>query len=121
MAGPHPAAICLLPAMNPDDDAALGSLPHAEALLARLSWNGCFVDGGCGCLKRHGLCDEMREKLDMPAGAPDLDGACGVSCAKPLTTAGASRQAAHYLCRAQQAPPCACARTGSLRKCLRLY
>jgi hypothetical protein len=98
VAPPHPAAVCLLPATSPDDGATLGTLPDADALFERLSFKGCFArEDGCDCLKRHGLCDEMRGLLDLPAGTPGLDDACGVSCAKPLTTSGAS-------CHASAAP-----------------
>ena len=128
VAEPHPAAVCLLPATNPDDGAKLSALPHVEALFERLRFKGCFADGdGCACLARHKLCDEMRVLLDLPAGTPGLDDACGFSCAKPLTAAGAPYHGS-------RAPPlsrpaagtihphlCSCGVSSPHRECLRLH
>jgi hypothetical protein len=105
VAGPHPAAVCLLPATSPDDGATLSALPDADALFERLSFRGCFPRGdGCACLARNNLCDELRGLLYLPAGTPGLDDACGVSCAKPLPTSGASCQASAAASRHHPAP-----------------
>jgi hypothetical protein len=106
VAGPHPAVICALPATHPDDGGKLSALKNAEALFGRLSFKGCFADeDGCACLARNNLCDEMRGLLYLPAGAPGLDDACGVSCAAPLTAAGAPSRAARSVCTAWQLAP----------------
>ena len=73
---PHPAAVCAIPASDPDDDVALLALPYAQNNLGLLSFKFCH---DCACLADHSLCDELRP------GLPGLDDACGTSCAEPQT------------------------------------
>ena len=66
-AAPHPAAVCALPAGEPDDDAALLALPHAQDFLGRLSYTWC---DGCACLAEHGLCDELAQAPNFESRNP---------------------------------------------------
>ena len=72
----HPAAVCALPACDPDDDHALLALPNVGRFLGLFSFRFCV---GCASLAAHGLCAELRP------GLPALDSVGGCSCAPPRT------------------------------------